>query len=138
MGTNTVNVVGPILVSQQAVSTYGTGVLGIITVVLTLGTIVFSEIIPKSVGTHYASGISCLAAPPIRFLQIVLYPLVKSLEWISKQFKKGTRHIGTEDQIRSLTRIGRRAGSIERDEGPLLRLILRSGIRQRINRLRRR
>ena len=118
--TNTVNVVGPILVSQQAVSAFGTGVLGIITVILTLGTIVFSEIVPKSVGTHYATGVSRMAAKPIRFLQVVLYPLVVSLEWLSQHFTRGTRKIGTEEQIRSLTMIGRRAGYIEQDESQLI------------------
>ncbi|MEQ9408896.1 MAG: CNNM domain-containing protein [Fuerstiella sp.] len=118
--TNTVNVVGPILVSQQAVATYGPGILGVISVVLTLGTIVFSEIIPKSLGTHYATDIGRTAALPIRFLQTMLHPLVVSLEWLSKQFTRGTRHIGTEEQIRSLTAIGRRAGYIEQDEHHLI------------------
>ena len=40
--------------------------------------------------------------------------------WLSRQFTKGTRRIGTEEQIRSLVRIGHRAGYIESDEGQLI------------------
>lgn len=52
--TNTINVLGPILIGQTAVAAYGPGAIGWMTVILALGTIVFSEIIPKSLGTHYA------------------------------------------------------------------------------------
>lgn len=118
--TNTVNVIGPILVSQVAFDRYGTGVFGIITVVLTLGTIIFSEILPKALGTHYAPLISRIASPTILALGYAIYPLVVSLAWLSESLTKGTRRIGTERQIRSLTTIGRRAGYIEGDEGRMI------------------
>jgi CBS domain containing-hemolysin-like protein len=119
--TNTINVLGPILAGRKALQLYGDFAIAVITAVLTLGTIVFSEIIPKSLGTHYAPLISRLAAPVIRLLIIALYPLVISLEWFSNQLKSGERRIGTEVQIRSLATIGRRAGYIESDEGQLVR-----------------
>ncbi len=50
----------------------------------------------------------------------LLYPLVVGFAWLSKQLTKGTRHIGTEEQIRSLVRIGHRAGYIESGEGQLI------------------
>jgi CBS domain containing-hemolysin-like protein len=119
--TNTINVVGPILAGRKAMQLYGDFSLAIITAILTLGTIVFSEIIPKSLGTHYAPLISRWAAPAIRLLTIVLYPLVAFLDWLSGLLKSGERRIGTEAQIRSLTTMGRRAGYIESDEGQLIR-----------------
>lgn len=118
--TNSINVIGLILVSQLAVKTVGTGAIGLVVIVLTLGTIVFSEIIPKSIGSHYSPTISRYAAGPIRLLQMALLPLVVSLEWLSALFTSGTRPIGTEEQIRSLTTIGRKAGFIEDDEGRLI------------------
>ncbi len=48
--TNTINVLGPILVSREAQTLYGVEGIAAITVVLALGTMVFSEIIPKSLG----------------------------------------------------------------------------------------
>jgi len=118
--TNLVNVVGPIVVSQQAVAVWGTEVLGLITAILTLGTIVCSEIIPKSLGNRHAPVIGLYAAVPICWLQKLLYPLVLILEWFSARFARGKRRIGTEEQIRSLVTMGRRAGYIESDEGRLI------------------
>ena len=92
-----------------------------ITAILTVGTIVFSEIIPKSLGHHYAPHVGRIAAPALRALMYLLYPVVVALERFSDLFKTGQRDIGTEVQIRSLVAIGRRAGLIERDEGQLIR-----------------
>ena len=118
--TNTVNVLGPIVVGQQTVATFGIAALGVVTAILTLGTIVVSEIVPKAVGTRYAPEIGRIAAVPILALQLILYPIVMSLEWLSRLFARGRRRIGTEEQIRSLTTIGRQAGHIEADEGSLI------------------
>ena len=118
--TNTINVLGPILVSQRAIDLFGAESIGVITVVLALGTIVFSEILPKAIGAHQAPVISRLATPVIRVLQVLLFPLVIGLARLSEMFMAGTRRIGTEQQIRSLVTIGRRAGLIEREEDRLI------------------
>jgi len=118
--TNTINILGPILAGKKAIDLYGDAVIGVITAVLTFGTIVFSEIIPKSLGTHYAPLIARASAPFILVLVYGLYPVVIALEWISNLLKSGQRRIGTEAQIRSLVTIGRRAGYIESDEGQLI------------------
>jgi len=118
--TNTINVLGPILAGRKAIQLYGDSAIGVITAVLTFGTIVFSEIIPKSLGSHYAPLLSRLAAPVIRVLVVALYPVVIALERFSNLLKSGKRRIGTEAQIRSLTTMGRDEGYIERDEGRMV------------------
>ncbi len=119
--TNTINVLGPILAGRKAMQLYGDASIGFIAVVLTLGTIVFSEIIPKSIGSHYAPTVSRWSAPLIRWLSLLMYPAVIILEWISSPFKKGERRFGTEAQIRTLAAMGRRKGYIESDERQLVR-----------------
>lgn len=118
--TNTVNVLGPILVGQKAIALFGSTAIGWITGLLAFCTIIFSEIIPKSLGAHYAPMISRAASPAILMLATVLSPVVIILERIANFFQSGSRAIGTEDQIRSLVTIGRRAGHIENDEGQLI------------------
>jgi putative hemolysin len=118
--TNTINVLGPILVSRQAFDLHGTEGIAIITAVLAFGTIAFSEIIPKALGAHYAPLIARVSAPAILAGRYLLYPLVVGFAWLSNKLTKGTRHIGTEEQIRSLVRIGHRAGYIESGEGQLI------------------
>ncbi len=118
--TNAVNVAGPVLVSHAAYESFGSESLAIVTALLTIGTIVFSEIIPKALGTNYAPTISRHAAPPILAIGYALYPLVVGLARLSQSFTRGTRRIGTEHQIRSLAVMGRESGYIESDEGNLI------------------
>lgn len=117
---NIVNIVGSILVGQIVINMYGDALLAITTTGLTFGVIVFSEIIPKTLGMHYAEQTSLVVAPIIWVLMIVLNPLISLLEWLTDMLKQGERKVGTEEQIRSLVTIGRREGHIETDEGHLI------------------
>ena len=118
--TNTINVLGPVLVGARAVEVYGSTAIGVVTAVMTLGTIIFSEIIPKSLGTHYAPRISLIVGRPVLWLIIVLYPVVRIFEALTNLMKRGERRVGTEDQVRSLVRLGHSAGYIETDESQLV------------------
>ena len=117
---NIVNIVGSIIVGQIALRLYGDAILAVITTALTFGIIVFSEIIPKAVGIHYAERISLLFSPIILVLTTVMLPIIVLLEWITNLFRRGERKVGTEAQIRSLVTIGRKEGHIESDEGRLI------------------
>lgn len=114
--TNAINVLGPILVSHKAVSRFGPQSLVAVTVVLTLGTIVFSEILPKAVGAHHAPLLGRWSAGPLQGIGLAMYPLVSGLAWLSGRFTRSPRPIGTERQVRALALMGRRAGHIESDE----------------------
>jgi CBS domain containing-hemolysin-like protein len=118
--TNITNVSGPILIGQHAAQVFQNDFIGILTALLTLGTIIFSEIIPKSLGTHYSPYIAPMAAPVLRFFMRLLFPLVWCLERIVRLFKSGERIIGTERQIRALVDIGGGSGHIEADETHLI------------------
>lgn len=120
MFTNVTNILGPILVGRKAEALFGSDIIGVVTAILTFATILCSEIIPKSIGAHYAPKISRIAAPFLRFFILLLYPIVLVLEYIVKLFKTGKRKIGTEDQIRALANLGRGAGHIDSDERELI------------------
>lgn len=120
IATNIVNVLGPILVGQRAIDLFGNEIIGVITGVLAFLTIIFSEILPKSLGAHYAPFIGRMSAPVILGCIYILYPLVRALEIFARLFQSGRRVIGTEEQIRSLVTTGRKSGHIETDEGQLI------------------
>jgi len=117
---NIVNIVGSILVGQMVISMYGNAMLAVATTALTFGVIVFSEILPKSIGIHYAPTLAPIVAPFIWTITIILYPFVALMEYITSLFHRGERDVGTEAQIRALVKIGRKAGHIESDEGQLI------------------
>lgn len=117
---NIVNIVGSILVGQMVIRLYGDAMLGVATTALTFGIVVFSEILPKSIGIHYAPRIAPVVAPAVWLIVAALYPFILFLEFLTGMFRHGERRVGTEAQIRALVRIGYRAGHIENDEGQLI------------------
>ena len=108
------------MVGQIVINLYGDALLAVMTTGLTFGIIIFSEIIPKAIGIHYAERIALITAPFILLLTVIMLPIIVILEWITNLFKRGERKVGTEEQIRSLVTIGRRKGHIESDEGQLI------------------
>lgn len=123
--TNTINVLGPIIVSQLALAQFGAGAMAASTVALAFGTIVFSEIIPKALGARHAPLVSRVAAPFIRVVGFILYPLARTLEALTGLLQRGERLIGTEEQIKAMVTIGGQSGLIEGDE---MRMIHRAFI----------
>lgn len=119
--TNITNILGPILAAEKAIELYGSEAIGYMTAFLTFATIIFSEIIPKSLGAHNALRISRRAAPFLLALIVLLFPLVIALERVVRLFKKsGKRKVGTEDQIRALANIGGGEGHIDATERELI------------------
>lgn len=118
--TNVTNILGPILAGRKAEQLYGSEAIGVITAILTFTTIIFSEIIPKAVGAHYAPRIARCVAPFLRVLVLVLFPIVIALEKLVRLFKSGKRKVGTEEQIRALANLGGGAGHIDADERELI------------------
>lgn len=117
---NIVNIAGSILVGHKTVQLFGSAVLGVVTTAFTFGIIIFSEIIPKSIATRYARTLSRLASPFIVIATGAFILIIWPLEKLIHAIFRGERTIGTEAQIRSLVRIGRRSGHIEQDEGQLI------------------
>lgn len=118
--TNTINILGPILVTRQAIAAFGDTILGLLTALLTILTIVFSEVIPKSLGARGAPRIAAAVAPVLLALTTLLLPVAWLLERLTERINTGERRLGTEDQIRSLVGRGARKGYIEDDEHELI------------------
>ena len=118
--TNITNILGPILVGRKAEALFGSQSIGIVTAILTFITIVASEIIPKSIGAHYAPRIARSVAPLLRVCVMLMFPIVIFLEYVARFFKTGKRKVGTEDQIRALANLGGGAGHIDSDERDLI------------------
>jgi len=117
---NIVNIAGSILVGSMTIRLFGDAILAVVTTSLTFGVIIFSEILPKSLGMHYSHRLAIPVAIVVYYLMMPLFPLIWLLEQFTQIFKKGERKIGTEQQIRSLVNLGRRSGHIENDEGQLV------------------
>lgn len=102
--------------AQAALVFDDTGV-GIFSAILTLGILVLSEIIPKTLGATYWRSLAPFTVRTLPLLIIAQLPLVWMSQAISKFLKRGadTSEISREE-ITALTTAGQRLGVVEEDE----------------------
>lgn len=81
----------------QAAAVFGDAYLGLISAVLTLLILVFSEIIPKTLGATYWRQLAPVTGFFLKYLVLALYPFVKMSEKLTKGFKE-------ESPLRGLSR----------------------------------
>ncbi|MBN2589844.1 MAG: HlyC/CorC family transporter [Sedimentisphaerales bacterium] len=102
---NTVaHTVGAIIVGAETALLFGEKYIGISSGVFTYMMLQFTEILPKSLGVHYNIRIVELSAIPLRFLIVVLKPVITLLRFLNKPFekKKSNNHTATLDEINAL------------------------------------
>lgn len=128
---NTVaHTVGAIGVGQQATLLWAetnpliTGL--VIPVGLTLGILILSEIIPKTIGANYWQELAPFTVHSLRVIILLLLPLV----WLSQQLtsllrKDKTRSVLSRRDFLMLAEIGEREGVIEKTESAFIANLLR-------------
>jgi len=93
---------------------------------LTLAVLLFSEIIPKSLGVGYSRSLAPLLAWPIQVLVWMFYPLVHAGEWLTHLLIPSRKGEGpSEDEIVTLAAMGAKGGAIMSKEAQWVRNVLR-------------
>lgn len=123
---NTINIVGSIYIGQEVVERFGSQWLGWASAALTIILIVFTEIIPKTIGEHYKVPVSLLFAKPVRALLFIFKPLVMFIINFTRLVSPDTSATRvTEDEIKMMLRLGRDEGTVEFDEEVLINRVFK-------------
>ena len=123
---NAVNIIGSIFVGQRVIYMYGSNWLGMTSAVLTFAIIIFSEVIPKTIGEHYKIRISLISAKPLYIIMWIFRPLVGAMIFATVPFRKKLKFPKvTEEEIKIMLRLGRDVGTIELDEETLCNRVFR-------------
>ena len=87
--------------------------------------LVVSEILPKTLGVAYARPLASVIAYPLRFLVILLMPVIWLGGWVTRAIMPASSgpH-ATEDDIRAIVSLSRQAGGIQPHEEMSIRNIL--------------
>lgn len=94
--------------------------------ILTLSILIFSEIFPKTIGSHYWKRLAVSSGYIIRGLIIIMYPFVILLEVLSNWLKPDVRQdIVTKEDVIAMAEIGEDEGTIEEDESTIIENLLR-------------
>ena len=118
--------IGAAGVGAQAAKIWGDASVTLVSVVVTLLILIFSEIIPKTIGAVHARGLAGFVAFTIHWLIILLLPMVAVCNWTSRVFSHREQAVPrvSRDEISSLASIALTEGSIEKEESDVIRNLI--------------
>jgi CBS domain containing-hemolysin-like protein len=116
---NVSTVLGSIILGKHASEEFG-GDVGLISVLMTVGIILFGELIPKSIGDKHAETLGRWFSPLILFITKIFSPIVWCYEkMIAFLVGSHTQHV-SEDDLRILSEVSHADGEIELDEKKII------------------
>lgn len=126
LSLNTIaNTIGAAGVGVQATALFGSKWFGVVSAITTILILVFSEIIPKVLGTRYWRELMGFAARTIQFLSFVLYPLVLLVELITKLFGENDDPSVSREEVLAMVNVGEEEGVVDEDENKIFSNLMR-------------
>lgn len=122
---NTVaHTVGAAGVGAQATHVLDDISLGVVSAILTFLILVFSEIIPKTLGASYWKVLAPVTAYSLKFLVILLNPLIKVLELITRGMVKKEPVGFKRNEFSIMAQVSAKEGHIDSQEATILQNLL--------------
>jgi CBS domain containing-hemolysin-like protein len=126
LSLNTVShTVGAAGVGSQATLVFGEAYFGLASAILTILILVFTEIIPKSIGARFWKELIGFASRGTQVMIVVTYPMVIISAYITKAFSKNKAEQTTSrEEISALANIGTKEGILEEKENLILQNLI--------------
>lgn len=117
--------VGAAGAGAEATAIFGSEFFGIISAVLTLMILVFSEIIPKTLGAVYAKPLTPFTAYSLRVLLVALKPAVFASEFVTRSLRPSEEApTVTRSELQVMARISAEEGGIKERENRVVANLL--------------
>ncbi len=122
---NTVaHTMGAALVGAQVQKLWGEAYLTAASIILTLLILIFSEVMPKTIGASYWKTLAPFSAYVVRAMIWGLLPFVVMSEWVSK-FLRGKKEEGlTREEVIETAELGAVEGSLKKKESLIIKNLL--------------
>lgn len=127
LSLNTVaHTIGAAGVGAQATKMFGELYFGVISAVLTLLILVFSEIIPKTIGARYWRKLALVSGIIINMMVIITFPLVIMANYITKLFSGNTNELSVNrEEISAMVKLGTKEGVFNEKENKIIQNLIR-------------
>jgi putative hemolysin len=121
LSLNTIaHTIGAAGVGAQATIVFGEAYFGIVSAVLTLLILIFTEIIPKTIGARYWKSMIGFSVKTIQIMIVLTYPLVLISGYLSKAFANNNNDNSiTEDEIKVMFKVAQNEGVLDSEETAL-------------------
>lgn len=113
-------------VGAEAVKIFGEEYMFYISVFLTILILIFSEIIPKTIGAYYWKHLSALSARLINVLIIITYPFLTIMKHITRVIspQNSSFHNISKEELEATVLLGEEAGLLKENDSLIIENIL--------------
>ena len=127
LSLNTIaNTIGAAGVGMQTTAIFGEAWFGVVSAITTFLILVFSEIIPKTIGTTWWKHLMGFTARTIRALIIMLYPFVLLVELITRLFPVNEDDpTVSREEVLAMVNVGEEEGVVDEDENKIFSNLMR-------------
>lgn len=122
LSLNTIaNTVGAAGVGRQATLVFGSQWFGLVSAVVTLLILIFSEIIPKTIGTTQWKHLMGFTTRCLNVLVILLYPFVIVFEWFTGLISHPTEDAAvSREEVSAMANVAEEEEEIDEDENAVI------------------
>ena len=127
LSQNTIaNTIGAAGVGQQANILFGSHWFALVSVIVTILILVFSEIIPKTIGATRWKSLMGFTTACISFLIFIMYPIVVCIEWLQKHItpKDSSDTTVSRDEVSAMANVAEEEGDLEEDENAIIQNLI--------------
>ncbi len=111
------NTAGASIVGAIALSLFGSRWIAVVSAGFTLAILIFSEIIPKTIGTYHWKTIAPFIAWPLRIISILLKPILVIVDMVAKLIPgKNRESVVSRAEVEALVKIGQHEGTFNEAE----------------------
>ena len=98
-----------------------------VSVVTTILILVFTEIIPKTIGTNHWRKLIGFTAYTIRVLIFLLYPVVIVVQWLTRLISRKDEATVSREEVAAMAEMGEDDGVIDEDENKIIQNVIKLG-----------
>jgi len=127
LSLNTIaHTIGAAGVGAEATKIFGEVYFGVISAVLTFLILIFSEIIPKTIGATYWRNLALTSGLIMNVMVILSYPLVIMSGYVTKLFSKESKDASvSREEISAMADIGTEEGVFKETENKIIQNLIR-------------
>ena len=120
------NTVGASIVGSLVYEVYGDAVVGVFSTIFTFMILIFSEIIPKTIGTSYWRTLALPASVIINSLIFIAFPLVWVLERFTRMISSRSEQVSvSREDISAMVSVATEEEVIEKEEKKMIQNLLK-------------
>lgn len=120
------NTVGASIVGSLVYEVYGDALVGIFSTIFTFAILIFSEIIPKTIGTSYWRSLALPASVIINAMIFISFPLVWVLERMQKIISSRSNQVSvSREDISAMVSVATEEEVIEKEEKKMIQNLLK-------------